>query len=68
MIVIVCIVHKKAWFLSAHGENNEEAASLDGHFNHQEGGLWSSECEPRVLPVGEPGEGDPDSQSGSGNS
>lgn len=63
MIVIVCVVHKKAWFLSAHSENNEEAAGMDGHFNHRESGLWKSECEPRVLPVSEPEEGDLNSQT-----
>ncbi|MDP6452857.1 MAG: hypothetical protein QF898_06075 [SAR202 cluster bacterium] len=51
MIVIVCVSHKKSWFLSAHAENDIEAAGLDGHFNHQEAERWSSECEPRVLPV-----------------
>ena len=68
MIIIVCVVHKKAWFLSAHGENDQEAAGVDVHFNHQESGLWKSECEPRILPVGEPGEVDLNPQSESGSS
>ena len=68
MIVIVCVAHKKAWFLSARAENDEEAARMDGHFNHREGGLWSSECEPRVLPVGESEEHRLNSQSSSDSS
>ena len=51
MIVIVCVSHKKSWFLSAHAENDIEATGMDGHFTLQEAGLWSSECDPRVLPI-----------------
>ena len=54
MILVICQMHKEAWFLCRHGENDDEVADMDGHFNARSDPRWETECVPQVVALGEP--------------
>ena len=63
MIVIVCVAHKMSWVLYSEAENDSELEGIEGHFSRREVGLFGSECDARVLTVGESQESSANSRS-----